>query len=424
MMKSNDLKDMLGRTSLTPVKQAKHILLDALRATVRKTESCPLSEALDRIPASDTLAPVDLPAHPRSTMDGFAVRAADTFGASSSMPCYLEIDGDVAMGQMPEGTVTQGKCFRIATGGLLPAGSDAVMMFEHTIPVDEKMIEVVKSVGVGKNLTQRGEDIAQGSLALAKGQQLRPQDLGLLAGLGIAEVEVYAKARVGILSTGDEIVHWAESPPPGKIRDINSICLSGLCTRLGAEVTDYGIVSDSEASFFATVEQAAAENDVVLFSGGSSVGMRDLGERVIEKLGQPGILVHGVALKPGKPIIIGMSNTTAIFGLPGHPVSAMVCFELFVDPAIRCISGISHPEKELRPTVNAILDRNINSAAGRLDLIRVQLQERDNELPLAVPVLGKSGSISTLSRAHGYFFIDEASQGINSNSQIKVHLLS
>ncbi|HIQ38335.1 MAG TPA: molybdopterin molybdenumtransferase MoeA [Desulfocapsa sulfexigens] len=423
-MTTNGLKDMLGRVSLTPVEKARTILLNALRTSARKTETCPLPNALDRILGRNLLSPENLPNHPRSTMDGFAVRAADTFGASSSMPCYLEIDGEVAMGQMPKGTVRQGKCFRIATGGLLPDGSDAVMMFEHTIPIDEKMIEVIKSVGVGINLINRGEDIAKESPALSKGHLLRPQDLGLLAGLGISEVEVYAKPKVGILSTGDEIVPWAESPPPGKIRDINSITLSGLCTRLGATVTDYGIVTDSERSFFATVEQACNENDVVLFSGGSSVGMRDLGERVIEKLGSPGILVHGVALKPGKPIIIGLSNGTAIFGLPGHPVSAMVCFELFVDPALQLIAGISHPEKSLRATVNAVLDRNINSAAGRLDLVRVQLQEHENDMPLAVPVPGKSGAISTLSRAHGYFFIDEASQGFHKDTQVKVHLLS
>ncbi len=424
VMTTDGLKDMLGRVSLTPVEKARAILLDALRDSTGKTERCSLSDALDRILACDLLSPEDLPNHPRSTMDGFAVRAADTFGASSSTPCYLEIDGDVAMGQMPEGTVRQGQCFRIATGGLLPDGSDAVLMFEHTIPVDEKMIEVVKSVGVGINLINWGEDIAKGSLALAQGHLLRPQDMGLLAGLGISEVDVYVKPKVGILSTGDEIVPWTESPPPGKIRDINSITLSGLCTRLGATVTDYGIVTDSEEIFFATVERACNENDVVLFSGGSSVGMRDLGERVIEKLGSPGILVHGVALKPGKPIIIGLSNGTAIFGLPGHPVSAMVCFELFVDPALQLIAGMSPSENSLQATVHALLDRNINSAAGRLDLVRVQLQQRKNDIPLAVPVLGKSGSISTLSRAHGYFFIDEASQGINKDSQVMVHLLS
>ena len=240
------------------------------------------------------------------------------------------------------------KCFRIATGGLLPTGSDAVVMFEHTIPVDETMLEIVKSVGVGTSLINTGEDIEKNAPALPKGHLLRPQDLGLLAGLGIAEVEVFARPRVGILSTGDEIVPWSESPPPGKIRDINGVTLTALCKRLGAEVTDYGIVSDSEDIFFATVKRATEENNIVLFSGGSSVGMRDLGERVIEKLGQPGILVHGVTLKPGKPIIIGLTKNTAIFGLPGHPVSAMVCFEFFVGPALRSLSGlppITHKEK-------------------------------------------------------------------------------
>jgi molybdopterin molybdotransferase len=423
-MASDGLRDMLGRVSLTPVAKAKAILLGALANASIPSEHCSLAAALDRIVSSNILSPEDLPTHPRSTMDGFAVRAADTFGASSSMPCYLEIDGEVAMGQMPEGEVLQGKCFRIATGGLLPKGSDAVMMFEHTIPVDGKMIEVVKSVGVGINLINQGEDIEKDSPALAKGHLLRPQDLGLLAGLGIAEVEVYKRPKVGILSTGDEIVPWSESPPPGKIRDINGITLAAQCVRLGAEVTDYGIVSDSEETFFATLTRATKENNVVLFSGGSSVGMRDLGERVIEKLGNPGILVHGVALKPGKPIIIGLSHETAIFGLPGHPVSAMVCFELFVDPAIRLLAGIPDPDQLRSPSITACIDRNINSAAGRLDLVRVQLQERENDLPLAIPVLGKSGSISTLSRAHGYFLIDEPSQGLNKGTQVEVHLLS
>ncbi len=422
-MAADGMKDMLGRIGLTPVARARSILFQQLADIPGKTERCALPDALDRLLSCNLISPENLPNHPRSTMDGFAVRAADTFGASSSMPCYLEIDGEVAMGQMPTGEVLQGKCFRIATGGLLPKGSDAVVMFEHTIPVDGKMLEVVKSVGVGVNLIDCGEDIRKNSPALPQGHLLRPQDLGLLAGLGISEVEVYERPKVGILSTGDEIVPWAESPPPGKIRDINSITLSALCKRLGAQVTDYGIVTDSEDTFFSTLEQATQENNVVLFSGGSSVGMRDLGERVIEKMGNPGILVHGVALKPGKPIIIGLSHGTAIFGLPGHPVSAMVCFELFVDPALRLLSGIPDPEKTLKASVTAILDRNINSAAGRLDLVRVQLQEQANGLPLAVPVLGKSGSISTLSRAHGYFFIDEASQGLTKDTNVQIHLL-
>jgi molybdopterin molybdotransferase len=415
-------KDMLGRVALTPVAEATSILLTALADVPLQNELCSLSQALNRILSTDILSPEDLPAHARSTMDGFAVRAADTFGASSSMPCYLEIHGEVKMGQVPVGEVKQGRCFRIATGGLLPEDSDAVVMFEHTVPVDDRMLEVVKSVGVGSNLIHRGEDIAKNSPALLKGHRLRPQDLGLLAGIGIAEVMVHKRPRVAILSTGDEIVPWSGPAPMGKIRDINSITLSGLCTELGAEVTDYGIVSDQEEVFFATLQKAANENNVVLFSGGSSVGMRDLGERVIERLGSPGILVHGVALKPGKPIIIGLSNNSAIFGLPGHPVSAMVCFDFFVKPALRLLAGIPNTQHSFTPCVQAILERNINSAAGRLDLVRVRLEKQTAGLPLAIPVLGKSGSISTLSRAHGFFLIDESSQGLNKDTEVSVQL--
>jgi len=423
-MKNNEPKDMLGRVKLTPVQEAKSTLLQALSTIRPSSHSCSLAESAGRILAQDILSPEDLPPNSRSTMDGFAIRAEDSFGATNSMPAYLEIDGKVKMGVMPQGNVGKSKCFHIATGGIIPDGSDAVMMFEHTIPIDERMIEVVKSVGSGANVIQCGEDIQKGSPALSRGHLLRPQDLGLLAGIGIAEVEVFVKPRVGILSTGDEIVHWEDSPPSGKIRDINGIMLTAACKKLGAEVTDYGIVTDNEDLFLTTVRRAAAGNDVVLFSGGSSVGMRDLGEKVIEKLGNPGIIVHGVALKPGKPVLIGLCHKTAVFGLPGHPVSAMVCFEIFVHSTIKHFAGLRLPEPEFQPTVRAKLDRNLNSAAGRLDLIRVQLQKQKNGLPTATPVQGRSGAISTLARAQGYFFISETSQGLNKNTEVEVHLLT
>lgn len=422
MPASDTTKDMLGRQRLTPVHEALSLLTSSLQNIQRTSERICLTEALDRITAQDILSPENLPAQARSTMDGFAVRAADTYGASQSSPCYLQISGEVLMGENPLGKIAQGHCFRISTGGLLPTGSDGVVMLEHTIPVDSKMIELVKSVGAGTNLINRGEDISTGSIALEAGHRLRPQDLGLLAGLGIGALEVYCRVKVGILSTGDEIVHWSENPPAGKIRDINAITLTGLARRAGAIVTDYGIVSDREEDFFPTMLTAIEENDLVLFSGGSSVGMRDLGEKVIERLGNPGILVHGVTLKPGKPIIIGLHNGIPLFGLPGHPVSAMVCFELFVEPAIELLSGHKKNRTLPQPTIQAVLERNINSAAGRLDLIRVRLQEINGVL-MAQPVLGKSGSISTLSRAHGYFFIDESSQGLEKNTEVRVHLL-
>ncbi len=414
-------KDMLGRAALISVAEARHRLLQHLAETKPATETVSLSKGLDRVLAEAVHSRENLPPHPRSVMDGFAVIARDTFGASESMPCYLQITGNVAMGEMPTGTVGKGCCFRIATGGFLPQGADAVVMLEHTVPVDETMVEIVKSCGSGTNVIGTGEDIRDDEQALPAGRLLRPQDLGLLAALGIDRLEVFRQVRVGIISTGDEIVPHTEVPAPGKIRNINSIALAALARRAGAMVHDYGIVADTRDIFFPSLRQAVEENDIVLFSGGSSVGVRDLGEQAIEALGPPGILVHGVKLKPGKPVLIGLSGSTPVIGLPGHPVSAMVCFDLFVRPAISRLSGSGDDDIEAYPFVSAVLGRNINSAAGRLDLVRVQLRRDDNGL-VADPVLGRSGAISTLARAHGYFLIDEDSQGVTQGSTVEVFL--
>ncbi|MBB5349364.1 molybdopterin molybdotransferase MoeA [Desulfoprunum benzoelyticum] len=415
-------RDMLGRSGLIPVDEARQVLLDCLGSHIPDQETVPLDQALDRVLAAPIFAPEDLPAHARSTMDGFAVRAADTFGASESMPGYLQIAGEISMGEAPDGRVTEGTCHRIPTGGLLPDGADAVVMLEHTVPVDDTMVEIVKGVGPGVNILGRGEDIAHGQLALPAGQLLRPQDLGLLAGLGIDAVTVTRTVSVGIISTGDEIVPFTETPAPGKIRDINKIALGGQVRRVGAAVVDYGIVSDRWEVFMPVLRQAVADNDLVLFSGGSSVGMRDLGEQAIAELHPPGILVHGVALKPGKPVIIGLSGMKPVFGLPGHPVSAMVCFDLFVRPAIDRLAG-RVTDQLPEATIIARLDRNINSAAGRRDIVRVRLIREDHSWA-AEPVLGKSGAISSLARAHGYFIIPESSQGISQDTLITVHLYS
>jgi molybdopterin molybdotransferase len=283
------------------------------------------------------------------------------------------------------------------------------------------MLEVVKSVGSGTNLVQKGEDIAVGSQALQAGRRLRPQDIGLLAAIGAGTVKVTRKIRVGILSTGDEIIDHSKQPALGQIRNINTLSLSGLVRQAGGVFVDYGIVSDQKEVFLPAVKEAIAENDIVLFSGGSSVGVRDLGEQIIEELGPPGILVHGVKLKPGKPVIIGMSGTTPIFGLPGHPVSAMVCFDFFIKPAIAMLSGLAAENEFSVHTIEATLSRNINSAAGRLDVVRVKLEQKESVFT-AHPVMGKSGSISTLSKADGFFLIDEDSQGISENSIVKVTL--
>ncbi len=420
MVKTNRTKDMLGRSGLLPVDKALQLLLDHIEPTSSPHESVPLDRAFDRVLAGAIIANEDLPQQARSTMDGYAVRAADTFGASESTPSYLNISGEIKMGKEPVGEVTKGNCFTIPTGGLLPAGADAVVMLEHTVPVDDSMIEVVKGVGSGTNLIQRGEDIALGTQALPAGHQLRPYDIGLLAGIGVSEVTVTATIKVGIFSTGDEIVPHSSQPKPGQIRNINSLALAGLIRQAGAVYTDYGIVSDQEDIFLPAIQRAVEENDIVLFSGGSSVGIRDLGEQIVDALGPPGVIVHGVTLKPGKPVLIGLSGATPIFGLPGHPVSAMVCFDVFVNPAIEKLSGRTDQPRFPTPTISARLSRNINSAPGRRDVVRVRLlEEKDGWC--ADPIRGKSGAISTLSRAHGYFLISEDSQGITENTVVKVY---
>lgn len=422
MKTATDIRDMLGRKKLVAVDEAICIVRETF-ATIRvDTEIVALDDSLDRVIAAPILSPEDLPTYPRSTMDGFAVFSRDTFGAKPSMPGYLLVSGEIRMGENPRTPVERGNCQRIATGGLLPPGSDAVLMLEHTVAVDETMIEVTKGVAPGANVIQSGEDIGFQEEALAHGHVLRPQDLGLLAGLGIMEVNVYRRVRVGILSTGDEVVPCSETPPPGKIRDVNSIALKGQALRAGAEVTGYPIISDQKDIFIKYVEQAVRENDIVLFSGGSSVGVRDFGEQVIESLGSPGVLVHGVALKPGKPIIIGLCRETPVFGLPGHPVSAMVCFDLFVKPAIYQLGGLKLSALPT-PSVYGRLRRNLNSAAGRRDLVRVRLVREDGQW-LVDPVLGKSGSISTLSRTHGYLVIEESSQGLAVDAIVEVFLFT
>lgn len=412
---------MLGRARLTEVSSAQSILHEHIRGITTGSETIPLENALDRICSAEVVSPEDLPPANRSTMDGFAVIAADTFGATPSMPAYLDIHGEVLMGVMPEAAVARGRCCKIPTGGIMPDGADAVVMYEHTVPVDEHVIEITRPVGSGENIIRRGDDICRGGCAIEIGQRLRPQELGLLAGLGIAEVLVFRTVNVGVISTGDEIIDYRESLKPGAIRNINSILLTSLITRLGGRVNDYGIVSDQESVFFPAIERAIGENDIVVFSGGSSVGMRDLGEQAIERIGDPGILIHGVSLKPGKPVIIGVCDQTPIFGLPGHPVSAMVCFDLFVRPTLQSISGLV--TQDLKPALKARLKRSINSAAGRRDLVRVTLSLSETGLE-AYPVLGKSGAISTLSQADGYFFIDEQTQGQPTDTFVTVYLYS
>lgn len=416
--------DMLGRTGIVPLSEALQLMRRHLPAAVPDEESAALEEALGRVSSRELRSPENLPAHPRATMDGFAVRAADTFGASERLPAYFEIGGEVRMGELPAAGISgPGKCFSIATGGYLPPGTDAIVKLEQTIRVDEQTIEVVSPVAGGGNVMAAGEDIREGEVLVNRGHRLRPQDLGLLAGVGIKMVFVFRSVRVGIISTGDEIVPFAETPGAGKIRDINAVSLSALVRGSNAVPTHYGIVRDEEADLRTVICRALAENDLVVFSGSSSVGARDMGERVIEALGPPGIIVHGVMVKPGKPVILAVVLGKPVFGLPGHPVSAVVSFDLFVRPALQLLAGLAGSALPAWRTVSARIMRNVNSSSGRTDFVRVQVQaSADDKQVCAYPVLGKSGALSTMVRADGYVVIEDDRQGLQEGENVVVRL--
>jgi molybdopterin molybdotransferase len=401
---------------LTPV-DALHVLHENLRPRV-VAERVPLARALDRVLAQDLIAPLDLPDFARSTMDGFAVRAADTYGASEGLPAYLTLAGEVFMGTQADVTVGSGQAARIATGGMLPEGADAVVMVELTQEVDASTIEVVKPVAPGENVLQVGEDITSGAAILPRGHALRPQDLGGLAALGITEVAVARRLRVAIISSGDEVVPPDQTPKPGQIRDVNTSTLAALVERAGHEPLPLGVAPDVYEEIAALAQRGMEEADVVILSAGSSVSVRDMTAEVITSLGAPGILVHGVSLRPGKPTILAVADGKPVFGLPGNPVSCMVTFDLFVGPTLALLGGAEAPRRQ---TVSARLARNIASAAGREDWVQVRLEQRDGEL-WAVPVFGKSNLIYTLVRADGMVRVELDAGGLYEAALVPVIL--
>jgi molybdopterin molybdotransferase len=398
--------------------EALQVLLSHLQPA-RATEVVPTRVALDRVLAADLRSPADLPTFRRSTMDGFAVRAADTFGATEGLPAYLEVVDEVLMGQPPSLPLGAGQCARIATGGMLPQEADAVVMVEYTQEVGQTTIEALRAVAPGENVVQVGEDVRTGEPILARGQLLRPQDIGALVALGIMDVSVTTKLRVGIVSGGDELVDPEQVPGPGQIRDINSYTLAALIRRDGHQACLAGVLADDYALLERAARATLADSDVLILSAGSSVSARDMTAQVVDSLGQPGVLVHGVSLKPGKPTILAVCDGKPVFGLPGNPVSCMVTYDLFVRPTLAHLIGAkSAPARG----VVARLTRNIASATGREDYIQVRLERRADGGFDAVPVFGKSNLIFTLVRADGMLKIPLDAGGLNAGALVEVVL--
>jgi molybdopterin molybdotransferase len=401
--KVTDLKKVLGYASDFPRVE---------------TEEVPLSEAAGRVLAQDIHANVDLPDFTRSTMDGFAVRASSSFGASESNPGYLSVIGSISMGESPSFTIGIGQAARISTGGMLPEGADSVIMIEHTEAVDPTSIEVYRSVAPGQNILLKGEDISKNAVLVPEGKRLRAQETGLLAAFGQKRVRVYKKPVIGIISTGDEIVPIDETPGPGQIRDINMYTLSGLVKNTGADPVTFGIVRDDVNDLLKTCTLALNKTDMVLISGGSSVGTRDFTIEVLTVLPDAQILVHGISISPGKPTILAKSLNRAIWGLPGQVVSAMVVFEVVVKSFIEKIGGLSIEHKKAF-RLPARLSRNISSSQGRSDYIRVRLNQKNGVL-WAEPILGKSGLINTMVKAHGLIEIGINTEGLDKGAKVEV----
>ena len=423
------IKDMLGRSGVVSREEALKTLESHLTVLPPVAEKIHISQSLGRVIAGEILSPEELPEFDRSTMDGYAVRSADTFGATESLPALLKVTGDILMGTMPEHGIAKGEVMKIATGGALPPGADAVVMFEQTQPVDTVTIEVVKPVAPLENVVQTGDDIKKGEVILARGHRIRPQDMAALAGVGVTGIKVFERPKVAIISTGNEIVPADSIPALGQIRDINSYNLEGLIAQTGGMSVKKGIIPDEYVRLRETLETAIKDSALVLMTGGSSVGTADLTAKVINDVGRPGVLVHGVSIKPGKPLIVGLVGTpdrqVPVFGLPGHPAAVSICFDLFVKPVLARLTGeVPHPALEgilLSRVVKARLARSIASSPGREDHVRVVLEKRDDGL-WARPVFGASGLISTLVKALGTVVVPVNKIGIEAGEEVDVRL--
>ena len=404
--------------NVLPPSDALELLRKRLHVRVA-TERLVTVEALGRVLAEPVSAPGDLPAFARSSMDGFAVRARDTFGASESLPGYFAMIGEVPMGRAPDLSVGVGEAARVHTGGMLAPGADAVVMVENTQVVDSGTIEVMRPAAPGENVVQVGEDVRAGDLALPTGHVLRPQDIGGLAALGVTELVVARQPRVAILSTGDEVVPPEKAIGPGQVRDVNSYTIAGQVQRSGGVAVPLGLVPDDPDTILSAARRGLEEADLLVLSAGSSVSTRDMTAGVIGRLGEPGVLLHGIAIRPGKPTIVALVGDKPVFGLPGNPVSAMIVFDLLVRPTVFLVAGCTHPPAP--PTVRARLTRDVPSAAGREDYVPVQLVTRGGEV-LAEPVFGKSNLIYTLIRSDGILQVPLDKGGLYGEDAVDVRI--
>jgi molybdopterin molybdotransferase len=391
----------------------------ALQLAPRGTETVPVGAALDRVLAADLVAGTDAPPFERSAVDGWAVRAQDVATASPEVPVRLGPSGEIRMGAEAGATVSAGSAVRIPTGGMLPQGADAIVMQEHA-GLDGGSLLVRRAVRAGENVIDRGVDVRAGDIVLRRGRRLRPADLGVLAGQGLAEIAVTLAPRVAILATGDEVVPPSAPLGPGQVRDMNSVALAGAVQRAGGRPTMLGILRDEHAAVETVLRRAVANHDVVLVSGGSSVGERDVASDAIAALGPPGIIVHGIAVRPGKPTVLAAAGSVPVIGLPGNPVSALVIFELFAVPVIHGLLALDLAAEPWR-RVRARLAAPLRGAGGREDHRRVRLEECPDGWR-AVPLAAGSQVMTSLVQADGIVTVPPG-HGFQQGDEVEVRLL-
>ena len=378
-----------------------------------RSEPVPLAFAHGRVLAEDITADEYVPDFDRSTVDGYAVRASDTFGCSDAMPAMLTLSGEVNMGESADFELLHDCCCAVPTGGAVPKGADSVVMVEYTEDYGDGTVGIAKPAAPGMNMIFRGDDVFPGKTVLNKGRILSVQDIGALAAIGRVNVPVVKRLRVGIISTGDELVPPDKKPDIGQVRDVNSPMLEAMISAFGAEPISFGSIADDEEKIAAAVRAALSDCDAVLLSGGSSVGIKDAACRIIESMGE--LLLHGIAMKPGKPTIIGKCGAKPIVGLPGHPVAAYFVTRLFVLPLLARLTGQSCHAY----TVKAVLSESVSANHGRAQYLCCRLV-RDGDKLFAVPIRSKSGLITQLAGADGYFCIERDCEGLHKGAEVEV----
>ncbi|UCC33157.1 MAG: molybdopterin molybdenumtransferase MoeA [Candidatus Bathyarchaeota archaeon] len=384
-------------------------------------ESVPLSEVGNRVLAEDIVAPLDIPPFTRSMVDGYAVRAVDTFHAEENEPATLEFCGYIAIGELPTVTVKNHTTAEIVTGAPLPKGADAVVMLEYAVRQDNTVL-IHRPVSAGEKVMTAGSDIQKGETILEKGQISHSREIGTLAALGITEVVMYKRPKVAVISTGAEIVDLGEPLLPGKIYDINTFTLSAAIRECGGEPTSVGIIPDEMSQLKRALKKTLTMMDMVVTSGGVSVGPKDLIPQVLNTLGKPGIIISGIAVKPGKPTTVAVIDGKPVFSLPGNPTSALLMFYQLVRPQIRCMTGAY---EKAPPIVKAVAEKRMFAEKGRRTFVMVKLTGDKNGQLIASPAaLGLSGAITTLAKADGFVEISEDQQFIDAGDEASVCLFN